>query len=149
MKEYKLPWDELDGPKFEAKPIKVQKQWVIRGTWFLSFVFIFLGIITRWHITAVFGVLLILALLMEKKVVVTTRGIETFYQMRITTHYEIWPWNEIEAIAPGDKKSPEHPELIPLFFRRGERVKQLHFTSEEVREIKKIAKQQNHSVRLA
>ncbi len=149
MKKYTLPWEDLDGPKFEAKPVKVQKQWVIHGTWALSAAFILLGVITRYHLTAVFGVLLILALLMEKKVVVTSRGIETFYQMRITTHYEIWPWREIEAIAPGDRKSPEHPELVPLFFRRGERVKQLHFTSDEVQQIKKLAKQQNRAVRLA
>lgn len=141
-----LPWENLDGPVYEAKPMKEQKRWVIQGSWVMSLCLIFFGIVTRYFLVGVFGVLFILALLMDKHVVVTVRGIETYYNMRITTHYEIWKWSEIDVIAPGDKRSREHPELIPLFFRRGDRARQLNFTSGEVREIRKLAKQQNRKI---
>lgn len=83
-----LPWDSLEGPIYHARELKPRKQWVTYGCWILSAALIIGGIVTPYRVAAVFGVLYILTLLMKKDTVITERGLEIFYQMRITTHYD-------------------------------------------------------------
>lgn len=98
------------------------------------------GIITPYRVAAVFGVLYILTLMMKKDTVITERGLEIFYQMRITTHYDFWSWKEIVSVIREDRK---HPELIALHFGRGNRSKRLFFTKADAKQIMVLARKKN------
>ena len=97
-----LPWDSLEGPIYYARDLKPRKPWVTYGCWILSAALIIGGIITPYRVAAVFGVLYILTLMMKKDTVITERGLEIFYQMRITTHYDFWSWKEIVSVIRED-----------------------------------------------
>lgn len=60
-----------------------------------------------YALSAIFAVLYALALLMEKSVAVTNRGLEIFHDMRLTTNYELWAWADIYSITyePDPKNS--------------------------------------------
>lgn len=135
-----LPWESRAGPKYSARELKPRKQWVRSGCWVLSIFLVVGGLVTRYRIAALFGVLYILTLLMKKDTVVTTRGVEVYYQMRITTHYDFWGWDEIDGVA---REEQNHPELVALYFSRGDRVKRLFFTRPDAEKIMVLAKEQN------
>lgn len=101
------------------------------------------GLTTRWRIALVFGVLFILTLLMKKDVAVTQRGLEIFYQMRVTTNYDFWPWEEINAIVVEDRN---HPELIALHFGHGNASKRFFFTRPDTKDILILAREKNPSI---
>ncbi|MCD8329227.1 MAG: hypothetical protein LUC27_00835 [Lachnospiraceae bacterium] len=137
MKKTPFPWESLNGPVYPARELKPRKKWVTAGGWILSVLLILGGLITRFRIAALFGILYVLTLLMQRDIVVSERGVETFHQMRITTHYELWRWQEIDGIA---QESVEHPELTTLYFSRGDRVKKLYFTRSEAKDILALAR---------
>ena len=125
-----LPWDSLEGPIYYARDLKPRKPWVTYGCWILSAALIIGGIITPY----------ILTLMMKKDTVITERGLEIFYQMRITTHYDFWSWKEIVSVIREDR---EHPELIALHFGRGNRSKRLFFTKADAKQIMVLARKKN------
>ena len=127
MKDKHLPWESLEGPIYYAREIKPRKQWVTIGGWILSAALLVGGVITPYKVLIIFGLLYILTLLMEKDTVITSRGVELYYQMRITTHYDIWEWKEILSVTREDRN---HPELVALHFARGNRSKRLFFTKD-------------------
>lgn len=138
-----LPWESLEGPIYYAKELKPRKKWVYIGGWIFSAALILGGIITPYHILILFGLLYVLTLLMKKDVVVTERGVETFYQMRITTHYEFWPWKEILSVTTEDRN---HPELVALHFARGNRSKRLFYPKADAKQIVVLAKKKNSRI---
>ena len=101
------------------------------------------GIVTRFKIALMFGALYALTLLTIKDVAVTRRGLEIFYQMRITTNYNFWPWSEINAIVIEDRN---HPELIALHFGRGNASKRFFFTRQDTQDILILAREKNPGV---
>lgn len=101
------------------------------------------GIFTRFKIALIFGALYTLTLLTRKDAVVTQRGLEIFYQMKITTNYNFWPWEEINAIVVEDRN---HPELIALHFGRGNASKRFFFTRQDTQEILILARKKNPNV---
>ena len=108
-----LPWEEVPGPIYSARELKPRKKWVTVGSWILSVVLVVGGILTPYRVLIVFGVLYVLTLLMKKDTVVTRRGLEMFYQMRITTQYNFWGWDEIVSVVREDRN---HPEVVALYF---------------------------------
>lgn len=135
-----LPWESLEGPIYYAKTLKPRKKWVTTGGWILSVALIIGGIITPYRVLILFGILYVLTLLMQKDTVVTERGVEIFYQMRITTHYDFWAWNEIIAVTREEKKGSE---LTALYFARGNRSKRLYFTKKDAAQIMVLARKKN------
>ena len=101
------------------------------------------GLITPYKIAIVFGVLYILVLLMKKDVVVTERGLEVFYQMRITTQYDFWPWDEMVSVVREDRN---HPDLVALHFGRGNASKRFFFTREDSDDIMALARKKNRRI---
>lgn len=146
MKDKSLPWESLEGPIYYAKEIKPKKQWVIIGGWILSAALLVGGIITPYKVLVIFGLLYILTLLMKKDTVVTERGVEIYYQMRITTHYDFWDWKEIMSVTREDRN---HPELVALHFARGNRSKRLFFTKADAKQIMVLAKKRNSRIKTA
>ena len=94
-------------------------------------------------IALIFGVLYSLTLLTKKDVAVTERGLEIFYQMRITTNYNFWPWAEINAIVVEDRN---HPELIALHIGRGSASKRFFFTRPDTEKILVLAREKHPGV---
>ena len=101
------------------------------------------GMITPYRVAFVFGVLYILALMMKKDTVITARGLEIFYQMQITTHYDFWSWDEIGSVIREDR---DHPDLVALHISKGDRVKRLFFTRAEAKKIMVLAREKNPKI---
>ena len=132
-----LPWEEVPGPIYSARELKPRKKWVTVGSWILSVVLVVGGILTPYRVLILFGVLYVLTLLMKKDTVVTRRGLEMFYQMRITTQYNFWGWDEIVSVVREDRN---HPELVALYFGIGDKAKRLFFTKEDAQHILELAR---------
>ena len=87
-----------------------------------------------------------LALISKKTIMVTERGVESFMDMRFTSYYEIWKWEEIEALT--HERLQAFPGSWQLYFTRGDRTRKIFFKEEDAKEILKLAKKQNSRIRL-
>ena len=146
MSAVHLPWESLPGPVYTARPLKPRKKWVSVGGWILSTVLIVGGIFTPYRILIVFGILYLLTMLSAKDTVVTSRGVEIFYQMRITTHYDFVSWSNIESVV---REGCSQPGMVSLYFAHGNRVKRLYFFKTDAEQILTLAKEQNPGIKLA
>lgn len=146
MSAVHLPWESVPGPIYAAQPLKPRKKWVMAGGWILSAVLLVGGFGTRYRVLIVFGILYLLTMLMIKDTVVTSRGVETFYQMRITTHYDFVGWDKIESVV---REGCKQPGLVALYFAHGDRVKRLYFSKPDAEQILALAREQRPGIKLA
>lgn len=146
MRNTPFPWESVPDPKYYAVDTLPRKGWVKVGGWVLVVILLGAGVMTRWRIALVFGVLYALALVMEKTVAVTRRGLEIFHQMQITTNYEIWRWDEIEAVT--HEPDPKNTTQTLLYFTKGDRTKRQSFKRDEAEAVLRMAKEQNPGVRV-
>ena len=128
-----LPWESVPPPIYVSRPPKPRKKWVTVGGWILVVLLL------------LFGLLYTLTLLTKKDAVVTTRGLEIFYQMQITTQYDFFPWEQINSIVTEDRK---HPDLIRLHIGYSSMEKALFFTRSDAEAIIKLAKEKNPAIRV-
>lgn len=140
MRNQTLPWDGIAGPIYQARELKPRKPWINYFAWAMTGLLIVGGLTTKYRIALVFGVLFILTLVTKRDIVITSRGLEIFHQMRITTNYEFWPWSDISVVTRDDEKDPK---LVTLYITRGDRTKRLYFLRAESEAILKLAKEQN------
>ena len=131
---------------YQAHEVKPRKKWVIYYGWFLAALLLVGGITTRFRIALFFAVIIALALLSKKTVMVTERGVESFMDMRFTSYYEIWKWEEIEALT--HEKLKQFPGSWQLYFTRGDRTRKIFFLEADAKEILRLAKKQNSKIRL-
>lgn len=143
--EKKAPWEGAAKTIYFAREVKPRSKNMKRLCLCLSIFLIFGGILTPIRISILFGILYLLATLMKKTVVLTERGIESFYQMRICNHYECIPWEEFTKAAEEDRN---HKELMALYFQRGERVKRLFFLRSELPGLEAFVKQCNPGLKI-
>ena len=120
MSKTSLPWAGLSGPIYTPRELKPRKPHVTYSCWAM-----------------------VVLLLTKKDVAVTQRGLEIFYQMRITTNYNFWPWEEINAIVVEDRN---HPELIALHLGRGSASKRFFFTRQDTQDILILAREKHPGV---
>ena len=138
MRTEQLPWDPVPGPYYAARELKPRKKWVTVGGWILVAVLLLGGLATRYRVLLVFSALYALALLTKKDVVVTSRGLEINYQMRITTQYDFWSWDKIVSVTREDKNNPE---VVALYFGMDNKAKRLYFTRPVAEQVLKLAKE--------
>lgn len=143
MSQQSLPWTDLAGPIYTPRELKPRKPYVTYTCWAMVVFLLVGGLFTRFKIALVFGALYTLTLLTKKDVAVTERGLEIFYQMKITTNYNFWPWAEINAIVVEDRN---HPELIALHFGRGSASKRFFFTRQDTQNILILAREKHPGV---
>lgn len=143
MSRQSLPWAGLTGPIYTPRELKPRKPYVIYSCWAMVILLLVGGIFTRFKIALIFGALYALTLLSKKDVAVTERGLEIFYQMKITTNYNFWPWSEINAIVVEDRN---HPELIALHIGRGSASKRFFFTRQDTQDILILAREKHPGV---
>ncbi len=96
-------------------------------------------------VSMIFSILYSITLVTEKDAALTSRGLEIFYNMQITTQYDFFPWEEINAIVIEDRK---HDEYVRLHIGYSSLEKALFFKRSEVSEICKFAKEQNPDIRV-
>lgn len=141
MKVKSHPWDQLDGPIFYSVPAKERKAYVEPMMWVMSFLLIALGIWRKIWLSTILGILEILSLLMDKEIVVTSRGLESYNQMWITDNHEIWPWEEISSVT--FETFTDQRNKICLYFTKGDRSRKLFFKRKDWGPIQKLAKEKN------
>lgn len=141
MKTERLPWETLSGPVYHASETrKSPKKWVRAGGWVMSVALLLGGVSSGYYLVSLFGALYVLTLLTVKTCVVTERGLEIFYQMRVTTHYDLWNWEEIGFVVREDRGDPEK---VALHFNQGNRVRRLFFTRPDAEAVLTLAKRRN------
>ena len=104
--KHSLPWESVPPPIYPAQSsLKPRKKWVQVGGWILVVVLLLFGISTRSRnpllafVSLAFSVLYLLTLMTKKDAALTSRGLEIFYQMQITTQYDFFPWEQINSIV--------------------------------------------------
>ncbi len=146
-----LPWESVPPPIYVSRPPKPRKKWVTVGGWILVVLLLLFGLMSKRSNLPLsvisFGLALLytLTLLTKKDAVVTTRGLEIFYQMQITTQYDFFPWEQINSIVTEDRK---HPDLIRLHIGYSSMEKALFFTRSDAEAIIKLAKEKNPAIRV-
>lgn len=143
MSKQALPWADLTGPIYTPRELKPRKPYVIYACWAMVILLLVGGIFTPFKIALIFAALYGLTLLSKKDVAITERGLEIFYQMKITTNYNFWPWSEINAIVVEDRN---HPELIALHIGRGSASKRFFFTRPDTEKILVLAREKHPGV---
>lgn len=146
MRHTVLPWESVPGPRYLAVDTLRRKGWTKYGGWLLVAALLAGGAVTKWKIAYLFALLYTLALVMEKYVAVTERGLEIYHQMQITTNYELWRWEEIEAVT--HEPDPRNAAQTLLYFTKNDRTKRNYFKNGDAAEILKLAKKQNPSIKL-
>lgn len=146
MRNHPLPWESVPDPKYLARDTTQRKGWVKAGGWVLVVALLAAGIATRWRVALVFGVLYALALVMEKSVAVTQRGLEIFHDMRVTTNYEHWPWQDVEALT--HEPDPKMPAQTIVYFTRGDRTKRFSFAKSDAEGILRLAREKNSGIKI-
>lgn len=146
MRRTVLPWESVPGPHYLARDTLQRKKWTKAGGWVLVLVLLAGGALTRWKVAYVFAVFYALALLMEKYVAVTERGLEILHQMQFTTNYERWDWKDIYAVT--HETDPGGSGRTILYFTKGDRTKRNYYAKEDAQEILKLAQKQNPNIKI-
>lgn len=146
MQKKEIPWLEYETVSQPACEVKERSVWNIRLAWIMCAFLMVGGILTPYKIGILFSVLYILVLIMDKETAATPRGIEIFYDMKITTSYTFWPWKEIAAISR--EENPKVPDIYAVYFTRGDKSKRLFFRKEQWDDIIRLAKQGNHGLQI-
>ena len=149
--KHSLPWESVPPPIYVSRPPKPRKKWVTVGGWILVVLLLLFGLMSKRSnlllsvISLGFAVLYTLTLLTKKDAVVTTRGLEIFYDMQFTTHYEFFPWEDINAIVCEDRG---HADMVRLHIGHGNTEKALFFPREDLDEIYAFIKKKNPAIRI-
>lgn len=146
MSRLVLPWESVPDPKYHAIDVLKRTKTISYGGWFVVAVLALGGAVTRWKIACIFAVLYALAMVMRKYVAVTERGLEIYYDMRISTNYERWDWPDIYAVTY--EKDPANSRRAILYFTKGDRTKRNYFKPDDVTGILKLAKRKNPEIRI-
>ncbi len=146
MRRKVLPWESVPGSKYLALDTLQGKGWVRKGGWVFVVALLLGASLTRWKTLYIFAVLYALALVMQKYVAVTERGLEIYHDMHITTNYERWDWADIYAVT--HEPGPGGSGRTILYFTRGDRTKRNYFNTGDVPAILKLAKNKNPEIRI-
>ncbi len=143
--EKERPWKN-DAEAIEWKQEYFKKNWKERYAYLLTFFLIGLGFFTRYRISLLLALLLLLSLMTKKYVAATSRGFETFSNMLIMTNHRIWTWEDIDTITYD--KVPDHPDRALFYFTKGDVTRRGVFPSSERRRVLKLAQKYRPDVKI-
>jgi hypothetical protein len=140
------PWASLDSPAYYSVPAQDRAQWKSWLMFFLALGFIYVGIRSDIWLSIIFGVLYLLTLFMDRNVVATERGVETYNNMHIAHHYECWKWEEMKSIT--FEKEANRPDKIKLHFAEETVSRSYYFPREDWGKIQAYAKAANPAIEI-
>ena len=147
-----LPWESVPPPIFPAQlTLKPRKKGVQIGGWVLVVLLLLYGLSQRGRnpmlsiISLVFSVMYLVTMMTKKDAALTSRGLEIFYNMQFTTHYEFFPWEDINAVVCEDRG---HADMVRLHIGHGNTEKALFFPREDLDEIYAFIKKKNPAIRI-
>ena len=146
-----LPWESVPPPIFTAQALKPRKKWVSVGGWILIAFLLVYGLAAQSRnplvatVSLIFAILYTLTMLTKKDAALTSRGLEIYYNMQITTHYDFFPWEELNAIVIEDRG---HADYVRLHIGYSSMEKALFFPRGDVDAICKYAKEKNPAIRV-
>ena len=145
MSEIKLPWDD-DSEAIKYVYVNPRKKFSEKYAYVITSILIILGITTKYKLTLVLALLLLLSLLSKKYVAVSGKGLEMYSDMKITHTYNVWDWSEIEAVTY--EKKAEEPKLILLYFTKGDITKRFFFDEKDKESVFDLAKKHNKKIKI-
>ena len=146
-----LPWDSLPQPIYTAQAFKPRKTWVKIGGWVLVFALLCYGAVTIQTnmplalISLTFSILYSITMVTTKDAAITCRGLEIFLDMKITTQYDFYPWEEINSIVIEDRR---HDDYVRLHIGYKSLEKALFFKRSQIKEICAYAQEQNPEIKV-
>lgn len=111
-----------------------------------AFFFIAMGIIRLSIYSAAIGIVLLAAMLLNKKTAVTEEGIVVTYDVVVYQYRELWPWEEIKEIH---KELSSDCTQYALHFMKDIMTKRLIFPLEEAKQVLEFAKQMKPDIHIA
>ncbi|MGF0095286.1 hypothetical protein ACQRC6_02510 [Peptoniphilus sp. SGI.035] len=145
MSDIKLPWDD-DSEAIKYVYVNPRKKFSEKYAYIITSILILLGIFTKYRLTVVLAALLLLSLLTKRYVAASAKGLEMYTDMKITKTYNIWDWSEIEAITY--EKKHEQPNLILLYFTKGDVTKRFFFSEEDKERVFELARKHNKKIKI-
>ncbi len=100
----------------------------------------------KFILSAVLGVLVIWAVFLEKEYVLNEEGVSIYYNMKLLSHTDLWPWKDITSLH-WDKV--RHTEQVQIHFGKGAMTRLLLFSGEELEGIIRLAKKANPKIIVA
>lgn len=143
--EKERPW-RRDHEAIEMRQLYSRKKWVMPYAFLLVFFCIGLGVFTKYRISLVLGVLVLLAVTTKRYAAVTGRGFEQFSNMYILSNHRVTPWEEIDTVTY--EKLEDHPETTMLYFTRGDVTMRAMFPTSERKRIVRLAEKYRPDVKV-
>ena len=145
MSDIKLPWDD-DSEAIKYVYVNPRKKFSEKYAYIITSILIILGIATRYKLTLILALLLLLSLLTKKYVAVSSKGLEMYTDMKVTHTYNVWDWSEIDAITY--EKKAEEPKLTLLYFTKGDITKRFFFDEKDKGSVFEVAKKHNKKIKI-
>lgn len=145
MSDIKLPWDD-DTEAIKYVYVNPRKKFSEKYAYMITSILIILGITTKYKLTLILALLLLLSLLSKKYVAVSGKGLEMYTDMKITHNYNVWGWSDIEAITY--EKKAEEPKLILLYFTKGDVTKRFFFDYGDKERVFDLAHKYNKKIKI-
>lgn len=139
------PW-RRDHEAIEMRQLYFRKKWVMPYAFLLVFFCIGLGLFTKYRISLVLGLLVLLAVTTKRYAAVTGRGFEQFSNMFVMSNHRVTPWEEIDTVTY--EKLEDHPETTMLYFTRGDVTMRAMFPTSERKRIIRLAQKYRPDVKV-
>lgn len=144
-KKIKLPWDD-EVELIEYVYVNPRKSFSEKYAYVVTFSLIVLAIFTKFKLTLILALLLLLSLLTKKYVAATKKGLEMYTDMKIFKSHEIWSWKDIDAITFENKA--EHKDLILLYFTKNDITRRFFFDKEDKEKVFELAHKYNKKIKI-
>ena len=145
MSDIKLPWDD-DSEAIKYVYVNPRKKFSEKYAYVITSILIILGLVTKYKLTLILALLLLLSLLTKKYVAVSSKGLEMYTDMKVTHTYNVWDWSDIEAITY--EKKAEEPKLTLLYFTKGDITKRFFFDEKDKESVFEVAKKHNKKIKI-
>lgn len=140
-----FPWKD-QSPVVVSRQYSGQKPWVGKYGMIIAFFLIAMAFLTRYKITLLLGLLLLLALLTKRYAAVTPRGLELFSDMIFRTNHRLISWDQLDAIT--HDKIPGQAENNLFYFTQGDVTKRVTFPSADRKRLIAMAEKYRPGIRI-
>ena len=137
------PKKKRSGKVYRAQKLKERKFYVNVLGWLATLALIGYGIASGVWLAVVLGLIMALALMLDQRELVTSRGLEVYYDCRVFDYTDVWPWEDITSVHREDQG---HPTLVALHFGKGLVTRRYCFSKADAAAIMALAKEKNPKI---